>query len=163
MGDQIHHVPQLWLYYSHNQNLLLYFCSGPIRRCVSHLQYCFSVTSSLRKEAGSCVKMWAVFSMSTWCNTQKTTVKQTIFCLLNSGCTLAVHVLFDRFVNLEPSAFEEVSQEQDGMSEASLRNSSMDGKILSTEVGSSIHTVEEESTKLRITNVSESKCRLTPG
>lgn len=90
-------------------------------------------------------------------------MKQTIFCLLNSGCTLAVHVLFDRFVNLEPSAFEEVSQEQDGMSEASLRNSSMDGKILSTEVGSSIHTVEEESTKLRITNVSESKCRLTPG
>lgn len=73
-------------------------------------------------------------------------------------------MLFDRFVNIEPSAVEEVAQDPNGVSEASLSNSSIDGKLLSTDVGGSILAVGEESTKLRITNVSESKYGLTrPG
>jgi hypothetical protein len=66
-------------------------------------------------------------------------------------------MLFDRFVNIEPSAVEEVAQDPNGVSEASLNNSSLDGKLLSTDIGGSILTVGEESTELRITNVSESK------
>lgn len=49
------------------------------------------------------------------------------------------------------------------VSEASLSNSSIDRKILSTEVDSNIHTVEEESTKLRITNISEGEYELRLG
>jgi hypothetical protein len=70
-------------------------------------------------------------------------------------------MLFDRFVNIEPSAVEEVAQDPNGVSEASLSNSSIDGKLLSTDVGGSILTVGEESTKLRIRNVSKSKYGLT--
>lgn len=70
-------------------------------------------------------------------------------------------MLFDRFVNIEPSAVEEVVQDPNGVSEASLSNSSIDGKLLSTDVGGSILTVGEESTELRITNVSKSKYGLT--
>jgi hypothetical protein len=69
--------------------------------------------------------------------------------------------LFDRFVNIEPSAVEEVAQDPNGVSEASLSNSSIDGKLLSTDIGGSMLSVGEESTKLRITNVSESKYGLT--
>ncbi|PSN57006.1 hypothetical protein C0J52_04256 [Blattella germanica] len=62
----------------------------------------------------------------------------------------------DGFVNIEPSAVEEVAQEPNPMSEASLsNNNTLDGKILSTEVGNGIRPVEEESTKLRITNITE--------
>ena len=60
-------------------------------------------------------------------------------------------------MNIEPSAVEEVSQEHNGVSEVSLNNSSLDGKIVSTEVGSGILPIEEESAKLRISNVTESK------
>jgi hypothetical protein len=70
-------------------------------------------------------------------------------------------MLFDRFVNIEPSAVEEVVQDPNGVSEANLSNSSVDGKLLSTDVGGSILAVGEESSKLRITNVSESKYGLT--
>jgi hypothetical protein len=49
------------------------------------------------------------------------------------------------------------------VSGASLSNSSIDEKILSTEVGSNIHTMEEESTKLRITNISEGEYGLRVG
>ena len=62
-----------------------------------------------------------------------------------------------RFVNIEPSAVEEVAQEPNPMSEASLsNNNTLDGKILSTEVGNGIRPVEEESTQLRRTNITES-------
>jgi hypothetical protein len=71
--------------------------------------------------------------------------------------------LFDRFVNIEPSAVEEVVEDPDVVSEASLSNSSIDRKILSTEIGSNIHTVEEESAKLRITNISEGEYELRLG
>jgi hypothetical protein len=69
--------------------------------------------------------------------------------------------LFDRFVNIEPSAVEEVVQEPNDVSEASLSNSSIDGKLLSTDVDGSILTVGEEATKLRIMNISKSKHRFT--
>jgi hypothetical protein len=47
------------------------------------------------------------------------------------------------------------------VSEASLSNSSIDGKLLSTDVGGSILAVGEETSKLRTTNVSEGKYGLT--
>jgi hypothetical protein len=67
--------------------------------------------------------------------------------------------LFDRFVNIEPSAVEGIVQDPNGMSEASLNNSSIDGKLLSTEVDDRIHNVLDESTELTITNISKSKYR----
>lgn len=70
---------------------------------------------------------------------------------------------FDRFVNIEPSAVEEVVQDPNDVSGVGLSNSSLDEKILSTEVGSNIHTMEEESTKLRITNISEGEYGLRVG
>ncbi|KAJ9580719.1 hypothetical protein L9F63_024102, partial [Diploptera punctata] len=61
----------------------------------------------------------------------------------------------DGFVNIEPSSVDEVTQEHNGVSEASVHNSSLDDKIVSTEVSSGILPVEEESTKVRISNVTE--------
>jgi len=67
-------------------------------------------------------------------------------------------VLFYRFVNIEPSAVEEgIVQDPNGMSESSLNNSSMDGKLLSTEVGSRTGNVLDESSELTVTNISNSK------
>lgn len=43
------------------------------------------------------------------------------------------------------------------MSESSLDNSSVDGKLLSTEVGSGIGNVLDESAELTVTNISKSK------
>jgi hypothetical protein len=91
-------------------------------------------------------------------------VKQTfVFYLLNSSCTSEICYCFDRFVNIEPSAVEEVAQDPNDVLGASLSNSSIDEKILSTEVGSNVHTLEEESTKLRITNISEGEYGLKVG
>jgi hypothetical protein len=66
--------------------------------------------------------------------------------------------IFDRFVNIEPSAVEGIVHDPNGLSDASLNNSSIDGKLLSTEVGDTIHNVLDESTEL-ITNISTSKYR----
>jgi hypothetical protein len=66
-------------------------------------------------------------------------------------------VLFYRFVNIEPSAVEGIVQDPNGMSESSLNNSSMDGNLLSTEVGSRTSNVLDESSELTVTNISNSK------
>jgi hypothetical protein len=64
-----------------------------------------------------------------------------------------------RFVNIEPSAVEGIVQDPNGVSESSFSNSSIDGKLLSTEVGSGISKVLEESARLAVTNISKSKYR----
>ena len=66
-------------------------------------------------------------------------------------------MLFYRFVNIEPSAVEGIVQDPNGMSESSLNNSSMDGKLLSTEVGSRTSNVLDGSSELTVTNISSSK------
>ena len=48
-------------------------------------------------------------------------------------------------------------QDPNGMSESSLNNSSIDGKLLSTEVGSRVSNVLDESAELTVTNISKSK------
>jgi hypothetical protein len=68
-------------------------------------------------------------------------------------------ILFDRFVNIEPSAVDGIVQDPNGVSGAGLNNSSIDGKLLSTEVGDRVHNVLEESTELTVTNISKSKYR----
>jgi len=72
-----------------------------------------------------------------------------------------VCVLFYRFVNIEPSAVEGIVQDPNGMSESGLNNSSMDGKLLSTEVGSRTSNVLDESSELTATNISNCKYGLS--
>jgi hypothetical protein len=66
-------------------------------------------------------------------------------------------VLFYRFVNIEPSAVEGIVHDPNGMSESSLNNSSVDGNLLSTEVGSRTSNVPDKSSELTVTNISNSK------